>query len=86
MDTILLSLLASQEDVGIYNIAYKVLEFAIFFPAVFAGIVMPLLSKYAFTDREKFKDVFQKSFDILVMCATPFVAAGFILAPPIFFL
>lgn len=83
VDTILLSLLASQEDVGTYTIAYKVLEFIIFFPAVFAGIVMPLLSKYAFSDRGKFNDVFQKSFDVLVLSATPLVAAGFILAPRI---
>jgi len=83
VDTILLSLLASQEDVGVYNVAYKVLEFLIFFPAVFAGIVMPLLSRYAATDLGRFKDVFQKSFDVIVVFATPIVAAGFILAPRI---
>lgn len=83
VDTILLSLMKPQADVGVYNVAYKVLEFAIFFPAVFAGIVMPLLSKYAVSQREKFKDVFQKSFDIIVIFATPVLFGGFVLAPQI---
>ncbi len=83
VDTILLSLMKPAEAVGVYNVAYKVLEFAIFFPAVFAGIVMPLLSKYAVSQKEKFKDTFQKAFDVIVIFATPILFGGFILAPHI---
>ncbi len=83
VDTILLSLMKPAEDVGIYNVAYKVLEFAIFFPAVFAGIVMPLLSRYALSQKEKFRDVFQKSLDIIIIFATPILFGGMILAPKI---
>lgn len=83
VDTILLSLMKSQEDVGVYNVAYKVLEFAIFFPAVFAGIVMPLLSRHAIANTEKFKDIFQKSFDAIVVFANPILLGGVILAPKI---
>jgi len=42
MDTILLSLLKGSEEVGIYNMAYKILENITFFPAMIVGLVLPL--------------------------------------------
>lgn len=70
-------------DVGIYNIAYKVLEGAIFFPAMFIGLIMPLLSKYAFSDREQFKKIFQKILDILIIFIVPLIIGLLILSLPI---
>lgn len=70
-------------DVGIYNIAYKVLEGVIFFPAMFVGLIMPLLSKFAFFDREQFKKIFQKTLDILIIFIVPLVAGILILSLPI---
>ena len=51
IDTIFLSLMKPAADVGIYGVAYRVLEVLIFFPAIFSGIMMPLLSRNAVTDR-----------------------------------
>lgn len=70
-------------DVGIYNIAYKILEGLIFFPAMLVGLVMPLLSKYAFSNREKFKKVFQKTLDVLIIFIVPIVVGLLILSLPI---
>lgn len=70
-------------DVGIYNIAYKVLEGAIFFPAMFVGLIMPLLSKFAFSNRNQFKKIFQKTLDILVVFIVPIVIGLLLLALPI---
>jgi len=70
-------------DVGIYNIAYKVLEGVIFFPAMFVGLIMPLLSKFAFWDRDQFKKIFQKTLDVLIIIMVPLVIGLLLLSLPI---
>ena len=70
-------------DVGIYNIAYKVLEGAIFFPAMFVGLIMPLFSKFAFSDPVQFKKIFQKTLDILIIFIVPVVIGLLLLSLPI---
>ena len=82
-DTIILSLMKPPEDVGIYNVAYRILENIIFFPAMFVGLVMPLLSNYFVLDINKFKSVFQKTFDFLVVIGIPLAVGGVYLAPHI---
>jgi len=70
-------------DVGIYNIAYKVLEGLIFFPAMFVGLIMPLLSRFAFSKPEKFKKIFQKTLDVLIIFIVPLIIGLLILSLPI---
>ena len=70
---IMLSIMKPADHVGIYGVAYKVLENLIFFPAMFVGVIMPLLSDYAVSNKEKFKFIFQKSFDIIALMAMPIV-------------
>jgi len=82
-DTVILSLLHSSLDVGIYGAAYKILENAIFIPIAFSGLVMPLLSRSAFRDPKRFQSVFQRSFDFLAVLALPFCAGGAYLASDI---
>jgi O-antigen/teichoic acid export membrane protein len=80
IDTILLSLLKPQTDVGIYGVAYRVLEGLIFFPAIFAGIVMPILSKEAAENIAQFKKVFEKSVRVILLFAVPLMGGGAVLA------
>lgn len=70
-------------DVGIYGIAYKILEGLIFFPAMFIGLIMPLLSRSALIEPEKFKQVFQKTLDVLVLFIVPLVIGLLMLSLPI---
>ncbi len=70
-------------DVGIYNIAYKVLEGLIFFPAMFVGLIMPLLSKFALSDKEQFKKIFQKTLDVLIIFIIPLIIGLLMTALPI---
>jgi len=79
-DTLILSFLKSSSDVGIYNVAYKIIENIIFFPAMFVGLVMPLLSRYFVSDLPGFKKVFQKSFDFLNIISVPLIFGGYYLA------
>lgn len=83
LDTIFLSVMKSEYEVGLYGEAYKILEVLIAFPAMFAGLLMPLLSQSAFVDWPKFKSVISKGFDFLVMAALPIVIGGWVLAQPI---
>lgn len=66
-DTIILSVLKSEQEVGVYSLPYKILETLIVFPGMFVGLIMPLLSKTAFTDWTKFREILQRSFDALLL-------------------
>ncbi|MFZ5559577.1 MAG: flippase [Patescibacteria group bacterium] len=70
-------------DVGIYNIAYKILEGLIFFPSMFVGLIMPLLSKFAFASLDEFKKVFQKTLDVLIIFIIPLIVGLLFLSLPI---
>ena len=90
IDSIFLSLPAINRgavnpiiDVGIYNIAYKVLEGIIFFPAMFVGLIMPLLSKHALSNQEEFKKIFQKVLDVLIIFIIPLLIGLLLLSLPI---
>jgi len=77
-DTLLLSLLKRPSEigiiaeVGIYGAAYKVIDVLITFPFVFAGIILPILTRvWAEKNREKFYSILQKSIDAMVILAVP---------------
>jgi len=84
LDTILLSILKTSADVGTYNAAYKVLENISFFPAMFVGLVMPIMSRYIFHERKKFELVADKTFKVFLVLTVPlfigtvFLAGGII--------
>lgn len=82
-DTILLSILKGSSDVGIYNAAYKIIENLTFFPAMIAGLVLPLFSRYIFQDKESFRLIADKTFKVFVAFAAPLAIGGFLLAEPL---
>jgi O-antigen/teichoic acid export membrane protein len=83
LDTILLSILKTNSDVGIYNAAYKVLENISFFPAMFVGLVMPIMSRYIFHERKKFELVADKTFKVFLVVTVPLFVSTIFLAPGI---
>ncbi|MEK7494785.1 MAG: flippase [Patescibacteria group bacterium] len=83
MDTILLSMMQSNTDVGIYNVAYKIMENLIFFPAMLAGLILPLLSRFIYTDRPQFNDIADKTFAVFIIIVTPLIMGTWFLAPQI---
>ncbi|OGI22799.1 MAG: hypothetical protein A3E91_03830 [Candidatus Moranbacteria bacterium RIFCSPHIGHO2_12_FULL_40_10] len=82
-DTIMLSLMKTNADVGIYNAAYKVIENITFFPAMIAGLILPLMSRYIFSEREKFEDIADKTFKVLLILIVPVVVGTLFLADKI---
>ncbi len=91
-DTLLLSVLPANEiyaatqneTVGIYGAPYKILEVLIAWPAIFMGLVSPVLSRAAGEARwEDFKRVFKRAMSGLLMIALPMIVGAIIVAKPL---
>lgn len=73
-DTLILSLMKSSAEVGLYGAAYKIIDVLTALPFMFAGIILPLLSAdISNHNLERFKKIMQKSFDVLAVVALPLV-------------
>lgn len=86
-DTIILSIVKTQADVGIYGATYKILEVLTTFPAMFAGLMLPLLAAaYTQANLEKFKKILQKAFDLMIIMVLPLIVVVLFFAKPIMIL
>ncbi|MBI4092938.1 MAG: flippase [Candidatus Kerfeldbacteria bacterium] len=72
-DTIILSLYYPATDVGIYGAPYRVFEALISIPALFAGLLTPLLAAAFVTDYARFNRILQRGFEMLLAAAVPLV-------------
>lgn len=71
-DVIVLSVVRPAEEVGLYGAAYKVIEVLTTFPILFAGILLPLLSRFWQTNETgRFKKLVQQGFDAMSLLAWP---------------
>ncbi len=86
LDGIMLSIMKTPADVGLYGIAYKVLEIIITFPGMFIGLLLPIFAKYYFKDKKRFDEIFQKSFNLMLSLAIPITVAGILLSEKIILL
>ncbi len=81
-DTLILSLVRSQAEVGIYGAAYRVLEVLITVPFMYAGVLLPLLSHaYVKQEKERFQKLVSGSLDVMILMALPMVAGTWLLGP-----
>ena len=80
-DTFLLTILKSNEDVGIFSAAYKVLEIYITIPSLFVNLILPILdSDYKNNDLDRFNRIVQKTFDFFLIIIIPIIVGGFLLS------
>ncbi|MEK7640265.1 MAG: flippase [Patescibacteria group bacterium] len=79
-DTLILARMRPDAEVGLYASAYKVLEVLTTFPAMFAGLLTPLLaSAHASQDKLRFQQVLQRAVDTIGLLAIPLaVGTGFV--------
>ncbi len=86
-DILILSLFRSQAEVGIYGAPYRILEILTNFIYMFMGILFPILTiAWAKKNWHKFKNIFQKTFDFLVIMAVPMIFGTLFLAKDIMLL
>jgi O-antigen/teichoic acid export membrane protein len=80
MDTILLSVIKGNAEVGTYNAAYKVLENLTFFPAMVVGLTLPLTSRYIFSNKQLFEKISNNTFKAFIVMVLPLVSGIFLLS------
>ena len=83
VDTLILSLLKSSTDVGIYGPPYKVLEIMLFLPTIFMGNIFPIITRFYFEKNPRLNELIQKAFDFLFMMALPIIVGVIFAARPI---
>lgn len=83
VDTLLLSVLRTPVDVGIYGVAYKLHEVLITFPGLFVGLLFPVFSRLAANDPPRLQQVFQRTFEVLLLTSVGAAVVVFVAAPPL---
>lgn len=84
VDSVMLSLMRGQADIGIYGASYKIFETLIALSALFVGVIFPIMSGYLERrESDRFSAGMQKSVDFLGLMSLPLVATCLILAPAI---
>ncbi len=83
-DTILLSLVRSQTEVGLYGAAYRVIDILAQTAMLIMGILLPLLAaSWAQKKSTEFSERYQHSFDAMMLIAVPITLGTFVLADKI---
>lgn len=79
-DTLILSLTRTIAEVGIYSAAYRVLEILITVPYMYAGILLPILSRYWIERRlQDFSQLLARSLDVTMLFILPLIMGTLIL-------
>jgi O-antigen/teichoic acid export membrane protein len=83
-DTLILSLIKTPGEVGLYGAAYRIIDVLTTLPYMFAGIILPILTVSWFEKKkEYFSAVLQKSFDLMAIFSIPIIAGTLVLAKPL---
>jgi O-antigen/teichoic acid export membrane protein len=81
VDTLIISLYEPYDQVGLYTLAYRMLELTLVFGTVFLTTTFPLLSQAVASDEPRARRTIQLSTDLFVVLGVPLVAGGLVLAP-----
>lgn len=83
-DTLVLSLVRTQAEVGLYGAAYRVLEVLITVPFMYAGVLLPLLANaYVKKEKERLQKYITASIDVMLLMAIPMLAGAWLLGPEV---
>lgn len=83
LDSVLLSYLAGDVQVGLYQIAFKIVFALQFLPLAFTASVYPALSKYWQSDRAQLEITFARALNYLTIISWPIIVGTFLLADKI---
>jgi O-antigen/teichoic acid export membrane protein len=82
-DTLIISLYEPYDEVGLYTLAYRLLEFTLALGTILLITLFPVLSEAVARDEPRALRTIQASTDLFVILGAPLVAGGLVLAPPI---
>jgi O-antigen/teichoic acid export membrane protein len=80
LDSVLLSVLAGDVQVGLYQVAFKIIFALQFLPMAFTASLYPALSAYWQHNREQLAITFERAMNYLIIISLPIVFGIFILA------
>jgi O-antigen/teichoic acid export membrane protein len=83
-DTLILSFVRDEFEVGVYGAMYRVLEVLITFPTMFASLLLPLLAKrWIDNNQVGFTELAQQSFNMIIYLALPLMIGIWFTAPQV---
>ncbi|MCG2758055.1 MAG: flippase [Desulfobacteraceae bacterium] len=83
IDTVMLGFMRSDEEVGYYNAAYKIIMLFIFVIGVYHDAIFPVISNYYKTSLDSLRKLLSVTQELMVAVAVPLAVGGTILARPI---
>jgi len=83
LDTVLISYFAGNEQVGLYQVAFKIIFALQFLPLAFTASLYPALSSFWQNNREQLAITFEKSLNYLTIISWPIIVGIFLLADKI---
>ena len=82
-DTVLLATLAGDYDVGIYQIAFKIINAIQFLPLAFVASLYPAMSAYWLNNRQQLAITFERAMNYLIIISLPISCGVIMLADKI---
>lgn len=73
IDTILLKLFRTREEVGVFHGVYRIIIIAMFIPRDITDSLFPIMSRYADGPKESLNALFEKSFKIILILTLPLI-------------
>ena len=83
IDTIMLKIFHTDQMVGLYNAAHKLIESLQFIPENFVMALFPAFSVLYFSEKQKFNSTFSRAFQFITILAFPIATGLYLLAPQI---
>lgn len=86
LDSVLLSVLAGDEQVGLYQVAFKIIFALQFLPMAFTASLYPAMSSYWQSNREQLLISFERAMNYLIIISLPIIIGTIVLSDKIILL
>jgi len=83
IDSVMLSKMKGDIEVGIYSVAYNLVIALLFIPIIYTNAIYPVLSRYYKSSKKKLIFIYKKSFKYMYITGLPISAGLFLLADKI---
>ena len=86
LDSVFLSVLAGDEQVGLYQVAFKIIFALQFLPMAFTASLYPAMSYYWQTNKEQLVVSFERAMNYLIIISLPIIVGAIVLSDKIILL
>ncbi len=83
IDSVMLSIMRTPFEVGIYSAAYRLISILLFIPGILTSVLYPVLYQLGVTSQEKHRETIEKIFKVLSAVGIPGSVLLFVLAHPL---